>query len=93
MVQAFCKSTEVDVEGHPCNGQLKFTSSENLVDSMCNLLSADCQLTLRMMVIEVNVVEELIVSTFGTWVALGGSVPAHTSVNWNGIVALNHSPY
>jgi hypothetical protein len=59
------------VEGHPCNGQLKYISSENLVDAMCNLLTADCQVTLRMMVIEVNVVEELIISTFKTWVALG----------------------
>ena len=38
---------------------------------MYNLLTADCQVTLRMMVIEVNVVEELIISTFGMWVALG----------------------
>ena len=61
--------------------------------SMCNLLTADCQVTLRMMVIEVNMVEVLITSTFGTWVALGWNVPAHTSVNWNGIVVLSHSPY
>ena len=59
------------MEGHLCNGQLKYTSSENLVDAMYNLLTADCQVTLRMMVIEVNVVEELIISTFGMWVALG----------------------
>jgi len=59
------------VEGHPCNGRLKYSSSENLMAATCNLLTADCQVTLRMMVIEVNVVEELIISTFRTWVALG----------------------
>lgn len=58
------------MEGHPCNGQLKYTSNENLVDALYNSPTADCQVTLRMMVIEVNVVEELIISTFGTWVAL-----------------------
>ena len=58
------------MEGHLCEGQLKYSSSENLVVAMCNLLTADCQVTLRMMVIEVTEVEELIISTFGTWVAL-----------------------
>lgn len=53
------------------SGQLKFASSKDLVNKMCNWHTADCQVTLRMMVIEVNVDEELIMSTFGTWVALG----------------------
>ena len=59
------------MEDHLCSGQLKCASNKDLVDKMCNWLTADCQVTLRMMVIEVNVDDELIISTFGTWVALG----------------------
>jgi len=55
----------------PLHVQLKYSSRENLVVAVCNSLTAGSQVTLRMMVIEVNVVEELIISTFATWVALG----------------------